>query len=378
MLGARDAVQKHAPRSNTSARVSVRVAATSGGSETPTLQPDLPACDVTVSKAKRQTDMLFPAADGDDAAALKFFQRNFFDRIVHGYAQDDYVSETLRTNMNLRAAQAGLLWTAQEQMVVPNADNLRSECFESVHCHPYSGHYGVARTLNKAKQLYYWPNMEADIRKWIASCDSCQRVKAQRQKPVGKLQPLQIPGRRWESVSMDLITDLPCTANGHDAIWVVVDRLSKMVHLQPTRKTVTAEQLALLYEQTVFRLHGFPKDIVSDRDVRFTSAFWKALNQRFGTRLSMSTKFHPQTDGQTERMNGILEDTLRHFVGPFQRDWEELLPVVEFAMNNSWNASIQNTPFMLNYGQNPDDPTIAWLRECNPAVNKFVGRWSEN
>jgi hypothetical protein len=81
--------------------------------------------------------------------------------------------------------------------------------------------------------------------------------------------------------------------------------------------------------------------------------------------------------GQTERMNGILEDTLRHFVGPFQRDWEERLPVVEFAMNNSWNASIQNTPFMLNYGQNPDDPTIAWLRECNPAVNKFVGRWSE-
>jgi hypothetical protein len=102
------------------------------------------------------------------------------------------------------------------------------------------------------------------------------------------------------------------------------------------------------------------------------------LNQRFGTRLRMSTKFHPQTDGQkTERMNGILEDTLRHFVGPFQRDWEELLPVVEFAMNNSWNASIQNTPFMLNYRQTPDDPPIAWMRECKPAVNKFAGRWSE-
>jgi hypothetical protein len=140
--------------------------------------------------------MLFPAEDGDDAAVLQIFQHNFFDRIVHGYAQDDYVSDTLRTNMNLCADQAGLLWTAQEQMVVPNADNLRSECFESVHCHPYSRHYGVARTLSKAKQFYYWPNMEADIRKWIASCDSCQRVKAQGQKPVGKLLPLQIPGRR--------------------------------------------------------------------------------------------------------------------------------------------------------------------------------------
>jgi hypothetical protein len=152
--------------------------------------------------------------------------------------------------MSLRADQAGLLWIAQEQMVVPDADNLRSECFKSGRCHPYSGHYGVVRTLSKAKQLYYWPNMEADIRKWIASCDSCQRVKAQRKKPVGKVQPLQIPGRTWESVSMDLTTDLPSTTNGNDIIWVAVDRLSKMV--QPTRKTVTAEQLALLYEQTVF------------------------------------------------------------------------------------------------------------------------------
>jgi hypothetical protein len=116
---------------------------------------------------------------------------------------------------------------------------------------------------------------------------------------------------------------------------------------------------------------------VSDRDVRFTSQVWQELHKCLGIQLRMSTARHPQTDGQSENANGILEDTLRHFVGPYQDNWEELLPVVEFAMNNAWNTSIQNTPFMLNYGQNPDTPIISTLRSRIPAVNDFIGRWSE-
>ena len=134
---------------------------------------------------------------------------------------------------------------------------------------------------------------------------------------------------------MDLITDLPRTNNGNDSIWVVVDRSSKMVHLVALTKTSTAESIAAVYEKEVFRLHGIPETSVSNRDVRFTSRFWRALNERFKTRLPMSTKYHPQTDGQTENANGVLEDPLRHFVGPFQSDWEDRLPVIEFAMNNS-------------------------------------------
>ena len=149
------------------------------------------------------------------------------------------------------------------------------------------------------------------------------------------------------------------------------------MHLVALTKTCTAESIAAVYEKEVFCLHGIPETIVSDRDVRFTSRFWRALNERFKTRLAMSTKYHPQTDGQTENANGVLENTLRHFVGPFQSDWEDRLPVIEFAMNNSWNSSIQTTPFMLNYGQNPDDPTIAHLRQHNLKVNAFVGKWSE-
>ena len=260
---------------------------------------------------------------------------------------------------------------------VPNVDNLRFECFESVHAQPYMGHYGVRRTQDKALQLYYWPGLQKDVKHFIDECDSCERVKHVRHKPLGLLQPLQIPGRRWESVSMDFITDLPVTPNGNDSIWVVVDRLSKLVHLEPCKKTITAAQTAKLYERAVFRHHGLPDNIVSDRDVRFVSEFWRAINKRFRTELHMSTKNHPQTDGQTENANLILEDTLRHFVGPFQQDWEDLLPVVEFAMNNAYNSTTKTTAFMLTYGQHPNDPTTLWMRHRNQAVNAFVGRWSE-
>lgn len=176
---------------------------------------------------------------------------------------------------------------------------------------------------------------------------------------------------------MDLITDLPTTSKGNDAIFVVVDRLSKMVHIEAVQKSISAKGLAAVYTDRVFRYHGVPQSIVSDRDPRFTSLFWRELAKRLGTELRMSTAYHPQTDGQTERVNGVLEDTLRHFVGPYQNDWDDLLAPAEFAMNNSWHHSIRNTPFMLNYGQNPDDPTVAKLRSLNPAINAFVGKWSD-
>ena len=310
----------------------------------------------------------------------QFFQESFFERLIAGYDLEQSVS-TPKHYADLHADSASLLWTADSKLYVPNADNLRKDCFESVHIHPYSGHYGNQRTVAKAKQIFTWPSLLQDVRNWVATCDSCQRVKAVRQKKPGKLQPLQIPERNWSSVSMDLITDLPVTRQGNDSIWVVVDRMSKMVHLVAIKKTATAEDVAEAYEKNIFRLHGIPESIISDRDVRFTSRFWQEMNARFQTKLLMSTKGHPETDGQTENANGVLEDTLRHFVGSYQNDWEDKLAVIEFAMNNSWNSSwnssIQNTPFMLNYGQNPDDPTIAWLRKRNPAVNKFVGRWSE-
>jgi hypothetical protein len=132
-----------------------------------------------------------------------------------------------------------------------------------------------------------------------------------------------------------------------------------------------------VFENHVWKLHGLPDNFVSDRDVRFQAEFWKCFCEHFGIQHNKSSAKHPQSDGQTERANGVLEDTLRHFVNQDQNNWDDLLPVAEFAMNNAYNESIKSTPFMLNYGQNPDTPVVLYLRKSNPLVNKFVGKWSE-
>jgi hypothetical protein len=181
-------------------------------------------------------------------------------------------------------------------------------------------------------------------------------MKASNQKQAGPLQPLSIPTRNWESVSMDLITDLPLTARGYDAVLVVVDRLSKMTHFSPCKKTISSLELAQLFTKEIIRLHGFQRSLVMDRDPRFTSQFWKDLCAMFGTKLRLSTAFHPQTDGQTERMNRTLEDCLRHYVSPTQADWDLHLAPMEFAINNAKQDSTGLSPFQMNYGLDPLTP----------------------
>jgi hypothetical protein len=173
---------------------------------------------------------------------------------------------------------------------------------------------------------------------------------------------------------MDLITDLPKCASGVDAVVVFVDRLTKMIVCAPTTKTVTAPQLAQIFVFKVFCQFGLPSSIVSDRDVRFTSNFWQALWQMLGTKLKMSTAFHPQTDGQTERANRTVEEMLRPYVHPRQDDWDQHLDLVAFAYNNATQASTGQTPFFLNHGRHPATPFDRALpRESEvPAANQFL------
>jgi hypothetical protein len=262
------------------------------------------------------------------------------------------------------------------QLVIPDDATLRRECIEAMHDHPYSGHFGQRKTLDLVQRVFYWPKMKEDVEVYCRVCPSCQLNKAKNTKPAGLLQPLDIPGRRWESVSMDFIVELPVSKNGNDSIMVIVDRLSKMTHLVPCKSTATSPDIAEFFIREVVRLHGWPTSIVSDRDPKFTSEFWRHLHQIFGAKLHMSSAYHPQTDGQTERMNRTLEDVLRHFIGPFQSNWEELLPMVEFSINNSLSEATGTTAFMLNYGQNPDTPTTVALRRAHPQVNRFIGQWS--
>jgi hypothetical protein len=165
---------------------------------------------------------------------------------------------------------------------------------------------------------------------------------------------------------MDFIVRLPETLDGHDAILVVVDRLSKMAHFIPTHTKVDADEAAQLFFTHIFRLHGLPSSIVSDRDPKFTSSFWRVLFKLTGTKLAMSTSRHPQTDGQTERMNRTLEEMLRSFVAYDMRDWDTLLPAVEFAYNDSVQGSTRHSPFFMNYGFNPRSP-VGLLPQSRPA-----------
>ena len=158
---------------------------------------------------------------------------------------------------------------------------------------------------------------------------------------------------------MDLITALPETKDGHDAVVVFVDALTKMVHFRACRTDANAEAVARLFVDTVVRLHGIPGELLSDRDTRFIS-------------LKLSSSYHPQTDGQTERVNRVLEEFLRHYVSPEQNDWDRLLPMAEFAVNNAWHESVQNTPFFLNYGQHPMTPASVAIDFKSPAAADFT------
>ena len=171
---------------------------------------------------------------------------------------------------------------------------------------------------------------------------------------------------------MDLITALPETASGNSAIVVFVDRLSKMTHLVPCKTSIGTQAFAKLLRREVIRLHGLPYEIVSDRDGRFTSQFMREVCRLLGVQQAMSTAYHPQTDGQTERANRVLEEMLRQYVSPHHDDWDEHLDMAEFAINDAWQESVQETPFMLNFGQHPQNFMSLQTHSHVPAAAEFT------
>jgi len=186
---------------------------------------------------------------------------------------------------------------------------------------------------------------------YVAGCLTCQRVKAEQGKPRGLLLPMEIPTWKWEQISMDFIDGLSRSRKGNEAIWVIVDRLTKRAHFISVKSNRTAASLAQLYVKEIIRLHGVPSSIVSDRDSLFTSEFWRSLQAALGTKLSLSTTYYPQTDGQTERVKRVLEDLLRACILDFGGLWEQHLSLVEYTYNNSYQASIGMAPYEALYGR---------------------------
>ncbi|GJP62245.1 hypothetical protein CLOP_g19329 [Closterium sp. NIES-67] len=194
---------------------------------------------------------------------------------------------------------------------VPNYPPLRQLLLKEYHDVLYAGHFGSNKTLTGIAKHYYWPHLAEDVQKCVTSCDTCQRMKSSKQKKAGLLQPLPVPEQPWQVVSLDFITGLAPTTSGHDAILVVIDKFSKMGHFIPTHTTARSEETAQPFVRYIISQHGIPTTLISDRDPKFTSKFWKELMSLLGTKLAMSSAYHPQTDGQTERLNQIVEQLLR-------------------------------------------------------------------
>ncbi|GKE99391.1 putative reverse transcriptase domain-containing protein, partial [Tanacetum coccineum] len=231
--------------------------------------------------------------------------------------------------------------------------------YGDLHKSKYSVHPGSDKMYQDMKQLYWWPNMKADIATYVSKCLTCLRVKAKHQKPVGLLVQPEIPQWKWENITMDFVTKLPKTQSGNDTIWVIVDRLTKSAHFLSMRETDPMEKLARLYLKEVVTRHGIPVLIICDRDPRFASNFWRSFQKAIGTQLDMSTTYHPETDGQRERTIQTLKDMLRACVIDFGNGWERHLPLIEFSYNNSYHASIKAAPFEALYGRKCRSP-ICW------------------
>jgi hypothetical protein len=230
--------------------------------------------------------------------------------------------------------------------------NCRSHAFKICHDSPSAGHFGIRKTINLLNRDFWWPSLNSDAKDYIRSCETCCRSKDSRHNPYGYLQPLEIPNRPWISIAMDFITDLP-ESSGFTCIFVIVDRFSKMCHFIPFENVPSAPDTASAFMKTVFRLHGLPNEILSDRGTQFTSKFWTAVCDALDIKLKFSSPSHHQTNGLTERVNSVIEQYLRCFANYKGSNWSNYLYLAEFSYNNAIQESSNYSPFYANYGFNP-------------------------
>lgn len=260
---------------------------------------------------------------------------------------------------------------------IPNLADIKLRILQEHHDTPTAGHPGQAKTFELVTHNYSWPGLRKYIREYVAGCDQCARCKPSRHKPYGELCPLPVPPAPWTSVSLDFVVQLP-TSRGYTAILVVVDRLTKMAHFIPTINEVDAPLTAQLYLEHVYKLHGLPQDLVSDRGSVFTSRFWTHLLQLIGITRNLSSAYHPQSDGQTERVNQVLEQYLRLYCDYQQDDWASLLPLAEFAYNNSAHSTTKTSPFFANFGYHPRPlPDSITSRSTTPAAESLAVKMAE-
>jgi hypothetical protein len=291
--------------------------------------------------------------DEGELHAISAPRFDFIERLRHAQATDPAL---VAIHDEVRAGTRGAPWAVVSDMVtfdgrlyIPPASPLLLEIVAAVH---EDGHEGVQRTLHRLRRDFHFPHIRRVVQDFVKACATCQRYKSEHLHPAGLLQPLPVPSIVWADISIDFVEALP-KVQGKTVILSVVDRSSKYAHFIPLAHPYTAESVAQAFFADIVRLHGIPQSIVSDRDPVFTSAFWRELMRLMGTKLLMSSAFHPQTDGQTEAANRVIIMYLRCFTGDRPRQWLRWLPWAEYIYNTAYQTSLHETPFRVVYGRDP-------------------------
>lgn len=324
---------------------------------------DLPAQE-EARNARQQTLLrpeLFKTPETTTEIRLVETSRTVQDILEEEYDKDPFIQEILGLLRNkVRRSKKISLSDCEEiagrlyfrgRLVIPTDDELIIKLLRITHDSPTGGHPGRGKTLEVLQREYYWPGMFETIRRYVSSCHTCRRVKASREKYHGLLKPLPVPERRWQDISVDFVTELP-ESEGFTNVMVVVDRLSKYRYLIPC-KGMEAPDVARMFLRHVWCNHGLPRSIISDRGPQFVSAFHDELCKQLGVDPRFSTGFHPETDGQTEIANALMEQVLRAYTNYQQDDWVTWLPTAQFEANNTVSETTGMSPMMACYGQNP-------------------------
>jgi len=269
----------------------------------------------------------------------------------------------------------GLLYY-KNHLYIPEDKPLQTEIAHGCHDSLVAGHFGQQKTIEILTWDFYWKDLTDWIRDYVRSCDECQNSKSPGQAKSGLLQPEVVPYAAWSSITTDFITQLP-ELQGKTQIMEVGDRFTKMAHFISFHENATAKEVADIILWEVWKLHGLPTEIISDLDARCSGEFWESLFKMLGVKPRMSTAYHPQTDGQTERTNQVLEGYLQTFVNYDQDDWYQLLPLAHHAYNNSATNADKMTTFFANYGFNPQ---TEWMKERaahNPGATMYA-HWMQD
>lgn len=303
--------------------------------------------NIVADALSRQTE------DAGTLAAISMPQLQLFEDIRALVADSADLQELIR---KIQQGESSNQWSVSNGLVyyknrvyIPSSSSIANSILAALH---NQAHEGYQKTLKRIATDFYWKGMKIDIQNFVRACNVCQRHKAEHLHPAGVLQPLNIPQQIWSDISMDFIEGLP-NSHGKSVLFVVVDRLSKYAHFIPLSHPYTATTIAKVFFDNIFKLHGLPESIVSDRDVAFTSAFWTELFRLQGVKLCFSSAYHPQSDGQTEVVNRTIEMYLRCFTSDKPNKWLTWLPWAEFCYNTGFHTSLKATPFEIVYGRPP-------------------------